>query len=276
VRLAGTPLVFLALWEDQQMTRVGLLFPGEMGTLVGASASAEVLWAGEGRSEATAQRAEAAGFRDVGSIGELVAASGIVLSICPPAIAEDVAREVGAAGFEGLYVEANAITPARAERIASLLPRCVDGSVIARAGLNLYLSGGADDVCEVAALFEDGEVNAMPLGGGIGAASALKMAFGGWNKIGTALTAQAYAIARAYGVEDALAGEGVESDRILRAAPKAWRWAPEMEEVAATCAALGLPDGIPRGAAELYARWDEHRDRPAELERLLDDLTRRG
>jgi hypothetical protein len=98
------------------------------------------------------------------------------------------------------------------------------------------------------------------------------MAFGGWNKIGTALTAQAYAIARAYGVEDALAGEGVESDRILRAGPKAWRWAPEMEEVAATCASLGLPDGIARGAAELYSRWDAHRDRPADLEKLLDDL----
>ena len=119
-------------------------------------------------------------------------------------------------------------------------------------------------------------MSAIPLEGGIGAASALKMAFGGWNKIGVALAAQAHAIARAYGVEDALSGEGVESDRILRAAPKAWRWAPEMEEVAATCAALGLPDGIPRGAADLYSRWDAHRDQPAELDGLLDDLTRKG
>ena len=253
------------------MTRVGLLFPGEMGAAVGAQADAEVLWAGEGRSDATAKRA--AGFRDVGTVAELVAASDIVLSICPPAIAEDVAKEVADAGFDGLYVEANAITPARAERIASSLARCVDGSVIARAGLNLYLSGEPADVAEVADLFEDGEVTAISLEGGIGAASALKMAFGGWNKIGTALTAQAYAIARAYGVEDALAGEGVESERILRAGPKAWRWAPEMEEVAETCASLGLPDGIPRGAAELYTRWGAHRDRPAELDTLLDDLS---
>jgi hypothetical protein len=152
----------------------------------------------------------------------------------------------------------------------------VDGSVIARTGLNLYLSGDAEDVAGVAALFPEGEVKAIPLEGGIGAASALKMAFGGWNKIGVALAAQAHAIARAYGVEDALAGEGVESDRILNAAPKAWRWAPEMEEVAATCVALGLPDAIPRGAADLYSRWDAHRDKPAELQRLLDDLTRSG
>jgi 3-hydroxyisobutyrate dehydrogenase-like beta-hydroxyacid dehydrogenase len=255
------------------VTRVGLLFPGEMGALVGSAVAGEVLWASEGRSEATRRRADA--FTDVGTVRELVAASDIVISLCPPAIAEDVAGEVAAEGLDGIYVEANAIAPERMKRIAGLL-RCVDGSVIARTGLNLYLSGEPDDVAEVAALFPDGDVNAIPLEGSIGAASALKMAFGGWNKIGVALAAQAHAIARAYGVENALAGEGVESDRILRAAPKAWRWAPEMEEVAATCAELGLPDGITRGAADLYSRWDAHRDQPAELERLLDDLTRKG
>jgi 3-hydroxyisobutyrate dehydrogenase-like beta-hydroxyacid dehydrogenase len=255
------------------VTRVGLLFPGEMGALVGSAVQGEVLWASEGRSEAT--RARAKSFTDVGTVRELVAASEIVISLCPPAIAEDVAGEVAAEGLDGIYVEANAIAPERMKRIAGLL-RCVDGSVIARTGLNLYLSGDPDDVAEVAALFPDGDVNAIPLEGGIGAASALKMAFGGWNKISVALEAQAHAIARAYGVENALTGEGVESDRVLRAAPKAWRWAPEMEEVAATCAALGLPDGIPHGAADLYSRWDTHRDQPAELDRLLDDLIHMG
>ena len=125
----------------------------------------------------------------------------------------------------------------------------------------------------VAALFPDGEVKPIPLEGGVGAASALKMAFGGWNKIGTALTAQAYAIARAYGVEDALSAEGVDSARFVRSARKAWRWAPEMKEVAATCEALGLPQGIPLGAADLFSRWDAHRDAEVPLERLLDDLT---
>jgi hypothetical protein len=31
-----------------------------------------------------------------------------------------------------------------------------------------------------------------------------------------------------------------------------------------------------RGAAELFTRWDAHRDRPAELDQLLDDLSPRG
>lgn len=243
-----------------------------MGALVGAAVAGEVLWASDGRSEATRARAEAAGFRDVGSVAELVAQSEVVLSICPPAIAEEVAAAVFGSGFEGLFVEGNAIAPARVERIAES-GRCVDGSIIASNGINLYLSGGSGDVAEVAALFPTGEVTAIPLEGGIGAASALKMAYGGWNKIGVALAAQAYAIARAYGVEDALAGEGVESRGIVRGSGKAWRWAPEMEEVADTAASVGLPDGMGRAAADLFRRWDTHRDKPAELEQLLDDLT---
>jgi len=255
------------------VTVVGLLFPGEMGALVGSAVDGEVLWASEGRSEATRARAEA--FRDVGTVRELVAASEVVISLCPPAIAEDVAGEVAAEGFDGIYVEANAIAPERARRIAGYL-RCVDGSVISRSDVNLYLSGDADDMAAVAALFPDGEVKPIPLEGGVGAASALKMAFGGWNKIGTALTAQAYAIARAYGVEDALSAEGIDSARFVRSARKAWRWAPEMKEVAATCEALGLPQGIPLGAADLLSRWDAHRDAEVPLERLLDDLSSRG
>jgi 3-hydroxyisobutyrate dehydrogenase-like beta-hydroxyacid dehydrogenase len=252
--------------------RVGLLFPGEMGAEVGAAVRTEVLWASEGRSRATAERAARAGLVDVGSLAELVASSEIILSVCPPAIAEDVAVQVFDLGFSGLYVEANAISPARMARIAELGARIVDGSIIGRDGIRLYLAGSPDDVQEVAALFEGTAVEAIPLGAAVGAASALKMAFGGWNKIGVALAAQAHAIARAYGVEDALEAEGVAGERVSRAAPKAWRWAPEMAEVAATCSELGLPESIGKGAAELYARWDEHRDTDVPLDQLLDDL----
>jgi len=241
-----------------------------MGALVGSAAAGEVLWASEGRSEATRRRAEA--FRDVGTVRELVAGSELVISLCPPAIAEDVAGEVAAEGFDGIYVEGNAIAPERVKRIAGYL-RCVDGAVISREDVNLYLSGDPPDVAAVAELFPSAEVKPIPLEGGVGSASALKMAFGGWNKIGTALVAQAHAIARAYGVQEALAAEGVDSDRFVRSARKAWRWAPEMEEVAETCRALGLPDGMGSGAAELFGRWDAHRDRPAAPDRLLDDLT---
>jgi 3-hydroxyisobutyrate dehydrogenase-like beta-hydroxyacid dehydrogenase len=255
------------------MIRVGLLFPGEMGAAVGEAVDAGVVWAGEGRSAATAARADKGGFRDVGSLESLVRESDLILSVCPPGIAEDVARAVADAGFEGIYVEANAIAPARTERIAADTGlRLVDGGIIARSRVNLYLSGNNADVETVAALFDGSDVDAIRLPGGVGAASALKMAFGGWNKIGVLLTAQSYAIARAYGVEEALASEGVGAEAIPRAGPKAWRWQDEMEEVARTCALLGLPDGLGKAAAEVCGRWAHQRGRAPELSELLDDL----
>ncbi len=227
---------------------VGLLFPGEMGAAVGNAVRGEVLWASDGRSEATAGRAAA--FTDVGSVEELVRSSDVVLSICPPAIAEETAERVFGLGLEGLYVEANAVSPSRMRRIAQLGPRVVDGSIIAAKGINLYLAG--DEAQSVADLFEGTDVQAIPLDGKVGAASALKMAFAGWNKIGIALTSQAHAIAQAYGVTKWLEAEGVPADRLQWVADRAWRWAPEMEEIADMCGELGLDDGIPRGAAGFY------------------------
>jgi 3-hydroxyisobutyrate dehydrogenase-like beta-hydroxyacid dehydrogenase len=193
----------------------------------------------------------------VGSVDELVRSSEVVLSICPPAIAEEVAEQVFGYGFGETFVEANAISPARMRRIAKLGPRIVDGSIIAATGINLYLAG--EEAKTVAKLFEGGEVRAIDLGAEPGAASALKMAFGGWNKIGIALTAQAHAIAAAYGVERWLDEEGVPEDRLARVADRAWRWAPEMDEIAEVCAELELSDAIPLGAAEFYRRLSQER-----------------
>jgi 3-hydroxyisobutyrate dehydrogenase-like beta-hydroxyacid dehydrogenase len=234
---------------------VGLLFPGEMGAAVGNAVRADVLWASEGRSDATRRRA--VGFTDAGSVVELVRESDIVLSICPPAIAEEVARQVFDLGFDGLYVEANAISHERMRRIAALDARVVDGSIIAARGINLYLAGeGAEHVAE---LFDSGEVEAIALDAPVGAASALKMAFGGWNKIGIALTSQAHAIAEAYGVSEQLEAEGVPADRLQWVADRAWRWAPEMEEIADLCRELGLSEAIPRGTADFYRELSEER-----------------
>jgi 3-hydroxyisobutyrate dehydrogenase-like beta-hydroxyacid dehydrogenase len=230
-----------------------------MGAAVGQETNAEVVWASEGRSAATAKRASR--FTDVGSVEELVRTSDVVLSICPPAIAEETAEQVFGFGFGGTYVEANAISPERMRRIARLGPRIVDGSIISARGINLYLAG--PDTAQVAGLFDGSEVRAIPIGETIGAASALKMAFGGWNKIGIALTSQAHAIAKAYGVDDQLEAEGVPADRLQWVADRAWRWAPEMEEIADMCRELGLSDTIPRGAAAFYAELSSRVPREA-------------
>ena len=116
---------------------VGLLHPGEMGASVGAaalSAGVEVLWASEGRSRATRERAECAGFRDAGDLGALLASSEVVLSVCPPHCAMDIAGDVAEAGFRGLYVDANAVAPSTSRGIEQMLTEAgmdyVDGGII--------------------------------------------------------------------------------------------------------------------------------------------------
>ena len=81
------------------MTTIGLLHPGEMGASVGAAAragGARVLWASQGRSTDTWARAATAELDDAGSVAALAATSDVVLSVCPPHGALDIARAVAA------------------------------------------------------------------------------------------------------------------------------------------------------------------------------------
>src|SRR5512132_1987271 len=103
---------------------IGVLHPGEMGGSVGASARANVsrvLWASEERSPQTAERAAAAGLEDAKTLASLVAASDVILSVCPPHSALDLARAVAAEGFSGIYVAANAVAPATAREIGRIV-----------------------------------------------------------------------------------------------------------------------------------------------------------
>jgi 3-hydroxyisobutyrate dehydrogenase-like beta-hydroxyacid dehydrogenase len=246
------------------MAIVGVMHPGEMGSAVGAALSASghrVVWASEGRSAQTARRAAAAGMDDVGEVAGLLAQSEVVLSICPPHAALEVAEAAG--GFAGVYVDANAISPQTARAIA--LPRLVDGGIIGppptKPGTTrLYLSG--DGAPAVASLFAGSPLDAIVLDGEVGAASALKMVYAAWTKGTAALLVALREVARANGVDDALLAEWERSqpslpDRSARAAAsttgKAWRWEGEMREIAATFAAAGQPDGFHLAAAEVFA-----------------------
>ena len=113
-----------------------------------------------------------------------------------------------------------------------------------------------------------GDVGAAAIGAGaigaVGAASAVKMAYASWTKGSAALLLAARALARAEGVEETLLAEwGISQpglqERSARAAgsaaAKGWRWIAEMEEIAATMAAAGLPEGFHQAAAEVYRRF---------------------
>ncbi len=106
--------------------KVGLLHPGTMGLTLGKAFAANghtVICATEGRSNRTRNRAQTAGFEDVGSIQEMVYHADVIVSICdgrgvfavfqkdtPQEDAQfPVAEEVMKAGFTGIYVDCNTI-----------------------------------------------------------------------------------------------------------------------------------------------------------------------
>jgi 3-hydroxyisobutyrate dehydrogenase-like beta-hydroxyacid dehydrogenase len=258
---------------DHVSTRViGLLHPGEMGAAVGrclTKTGHTVLWASEGRSPATEARATAAGLNDVGTIAAVARQAGIILSVCPPHAATDVAWAVH--GFRGLYVDANAISPGTAREVAQMITdsggRYVDAGIIGPPPANhgttrLYLSG--PDAPTIQALFDGTDLDARIAGPALTAASAVKMAYGAWTKGTAALILAIREFAREEGVEEALLAEWALSQPTLEkrsrgsaraAAAKGWRWVAEMEEIASAFSSSGLPDGFHLAAAEIFRRY---------------------
>lgn len=258
------------------MSRViGLLHPGEMGAAVGAALCAtgrDVLWASAGRSSATKERATAAGLVDAGTVDELSRRSDVLLSICPPHGALEVAETVVGAGFAGVFVDANAISPGSARRIAEVVAASgatfVDGGIIGpppspSRPTSLQLAGTAAGT--IAELFVGTSVTASVVDGPVGSASALKMSYAAWTKGTAALLLAIREVARAERVDDALLAEWARSqsglpDRLAQAersaATKGWRWVAEMDEIAATFDGAGMPAGFHEAAADIYRSYE--------------------
>jgi 3-hydroxyisobutyrate dehydrogenase-like beta-hydroxyacid dehydrogenase len=263
------------------------LHPGAMGASIAALCPPPRLWCGVGRSSATRHRAEAAGMDEVDSVDELARRADVVVSVCPPAATFEVADRVAATGFDGVYVDVNAVSPATARTIGARFTRFVDGGIIgppvhAPDTTRVYLSG--PDAAHVADLWRDTALETRVIDGDPGAASAVKTCFAAWTKGTAALLLAIRALAAAEGVEDDLLGEwatsipGLAEQCELTAlgnAPKGWRFAGELEESAAAFAARGLPDGFGEAAAEIYRRLAPFKDTSgADLEAVIDALNR--
>ena len=275
---------------------VGILHPGQMGVSVAASArqsGCTVIWAGDGRSPATHARAAEHGLTDVGNVAEVCRRAEIILSVCPPHAAEEVAAEVIDAGFHGVYLDANAIAPQRAQaigqRLATTGVSLVDGGIIGGPAWKpnatwLYLSG--PQAATVAACFADGLLETEIIGDEIGKASALKMCFAAYTKGSTALLSAVVGAAESLGVMDELmaqwsrGGSSFATDaerRVREVTAKAWRFAGEMEEIAATFDAAGMPGGFHLAAADVYRRMTGFKDAPStpDLDAVLTALQSR-
>jgi 3-hydroxyisobutyrate dehydrogenase-like beta-hydroxyacid dehydrogenase len=252
--------------------RIGILHPGQMGVVVAETirnSGHQVYWASEGRSVQTRQRADAAGLTDAGSVAWLCENCSVIVSVCPPEFAEGLAGEVTSRSFRGLYIELNAISPERARRIRGLVASrggsFLDGAIIgmpARARGQTWIYVAGEDASRAAAYFYGGPLEFEVLGEETGQASALKMCFAAHSKGSAALQAAVLGVAQSLGVQEALerqwARSGPNFERVAasirEAAPKAWRFTGEMNEIADTFQSARIPAGFPAAAREIYER----------------------
>lgn len=259
---------------------VGVLHPGRMGAAVAAQAvgrGATVLWCSAGRSASTASRAVEAGLEEVGDLDVLLDRADVVLSICPPSVAEDIARTVADRKFAGIFVEANAISTTRCLRIVAMLhevgARVVDGALFGppptdTSSVRMYLAGQPSLTRTIGQIFAGTTVQPAILDRPPPAASALKIAYASYRKAARTLAAVSHALAAEYGLTEHLL---VEAERIPGApladlnylpsvAARAWRWAPEMLEVADSLTEAGLPTDLAVAASRVLDRWHDDKD----------------
>lgn len=196
------------------MSKIGILYPGEMGISIAASAinsGHEVFWVSENRSEKTSDRAQKHGLIDLKSLADLCSVCEIIIRICPPHIAEDIAKHVVASNFKGSYLDANAISPARSLKIEQLLIEnnihFIDGGIIGGPAWQpkstwLYLSGKDSEI--IANCFSKGPLETKIIGSEIGKASALKVCYAAYSKGTTALLCAILGTAESLGVREEL------------------------------------------------------------------------
>ena len=235
------------------MAVIGVIAQGMMGAGVGRrlhESGATVLTLLTGRSQASAERARAAGMAAVANERELVAGADFFLSILPPGEAEPLARQLAptfrALDKKPVYIDCNAVSPQTAVRVGEIIAPTgadfVDAGIIGgppRPGYSptIYASG---PTARQTAVLRDWGIDWRVIDGPIGAASGLKMSYAGITKGTTAIASAMLLGAARFGCGEALIAELTESqpqmlahfrNSIPRMYDKAYRWVAEMAEI---------------------------------------------
>jgi 3-hydroxyisobutyrate dehydrogenase-like beta-hydroxyacid dehydrogenase len=255
---------------------IGVTSPGDMGQGVAMCLKAQgfnVCMASDGRSPRTRGLGEKAGLTDCGSLDKLVQTCDMVLSILDPGAAVTNARAVAAAckstGRKIVYVDCNAVAPQTMHEITDIMTTAgcttIDAGIIGppprnNAKQRFYVSGPN---AEIMNRINSPQISVRIAGEKIGDASAVKMCYAALTKGSIALGTELLVAARKLGVDKALEAEFTASQAELyesvlsRSAGmpfKAYRWVPEMHEIAKTFEGAGMTPRILQGAADLYAQ----------------------
>lgn len=257
-----------------QIKHIGVVSPGDMGQAVAMRLKAcgyAVHTALDGRSPRTRELAAKAGLLDCGSMDQLVATCDIILSILNPGAAVDKAREVAAAirasGKKTVFVDCNAIAPQTVREIDAIIRQAgglfIDAGIVGpppRGGARtrIYVSGPE---AALLAAIKDENLDIRIAGEHTGDASAIKMCYAAYTKGAVALGVEMMMAAHKLGVGQALDAEMQESiadvrkwilSRSTTMPPKAYRWVPEMLEIAKTFEGVGMTPRMLQGAADMF------------------------
>jgi len=260
----------------QLNNNIGVVSTGDMGQGVAGTIKGlgfNVYTALDGRSTRTSELAKKAGITDCGSLAKLVETCDMLISVLNPGAAIDFAKNVATAckatGRKIVFADCNAIAPETMKEIADLITAtgsiCIDGGIVGpppRGGakMRLYVSGPDATLMN---RINCPEITIKVAGEKIGDASAVKMCYAAFTKGSTALGVELLVAARKLGVEKTLEAElkgsqaeGYESllNRSERMPFKAYRWVPEMNEIAKTFQDAGLTPRMLQGAADLYEK----------------------
>lgn len=275
---------------------VAIIAQGAMGAGVGGrlvERGLRVVTSLAGRSEASAQRAKAAGMETVSDAQCLEA--DFLLSICPPsdalALAEKMAALMASSGRKPLYVDCNAVSPPSKVAIGNVILKAgapfVDVGIIGlppKGDRSPYLHASGPGAAKLAVLNDFGiKVNVIE--GPVGAACALKMSYAGITKGITALGSMMMLAATRAGVAGMLRGELERSHpafitNFQRAVPdmfdKAYRFVGEMEEIADFVGEDPQARQMYLAFAEFYTRIAaDHEGKHQETGALSSFLTKR-
>ncbi len=263
------------------MTTIGIVSPGAMGSALArswAAGGARVVVTVAGRTQRTRRLAD--GLELLPTLADVVTASDLVVSICPPgaaldvaeAVADAVAAESATSHDTPVFADLNAIAPDTVgeveARVAPAGMPFVDGSVSGgpprRGGdTMLYLSG--ERAAWVAGIVADG-LRTRVVGARPGTASAVKMCTASVYKGTTAVWAQALQTAAHHGVLDVVLDDLSEqfpeqvtgvARRIATSASKAGRFVTEMEQIALTQGGAGASAELFTAMAAVYARLSQ-------------------
>ena len=278
------------------MAVIGVIAQGMMGAGVGRrlhESGAKVRTLLSGRSQASAERAKAAGMAAAADERELLSGADFFLSVLPPGEAEPLARKLAPTlatlDRKPVYIDCNAVSPQTAMRIGEIIAptgaHFVDAGIIGgppRPGYSptIYASG---PTASQTAVLRDWGIDWRVIDGPIGAASGLKMSYAGITKGTTAIASAMLLGAARAGCAEALIAELTESQPemlarmrsgIPRMYDKAYRWVAEMQEISDFLEQNPPSRDIYAAVARLYeyiaAAEAEKEPRPDNAVRTLD------